>query len=130
MIVLDASAMVEALVGSTPSDELLGLLAGAIHAPHLLDVEVSSVLRGLELGRVITPGRAQRALDDYWAFVIERHEFEPLGARIWELRHQFTTYDAAYIALAEGLASPLVTCDRKLQAGGHRANVQLMSRTA
>lgn len=129
MIVLDASAMVEALVGAAPSEELLGLLEGDIHAPHLLDVEVTSVLRGLELAQVVTPERARQALDDYWSFTIERHELEPLSGRIWGLRHQFTSYDAAYIALAEALACPVVTCDRKLRTGGHRANVRLMSRT-
>lgn len=129
MIVLDASAMVEALVGMTPSDELLGLLEGDIHAPHLLDVEVASVLRGLELARVIAPERTQQALDDYWSFTIARHEFEPLGGRVWELRHQFTAYDASYMALAEILECPLVTCDRKVRTTGHRADVRLMSRT-
>lgn len=129
MIVLDASAMVEALVGSSPDDDLLGALTGDVHAPHLLDVEVTSVLRGLELGGVLSPGRTQQALDDYWAFTIQRHELEPLGARVWQLRHQFTSYDAAYLALAEALDAPLVTCDRKLATAGHRATVTLMPRT-
>ncbi|MEL4356732.1 MULTISPECIES: type II toxin-antitoxin system VapC family toxin [unclassified Luteococcus] len=129
MIVLDASAMVEALVGAAPSDELLGLLEGDLHAPHLLDVEVMSVLRGLELGRAIPPARAEQALDDYWSFGIERYDLEPLGGRIWELRHQFTSYDASYLALAEALRAPVVTCDRKLRTGGHRADIRLMSGT-
>lgn len=130
MIVLDASAMVEALVGAAPSDSLLDVLADDIHAPHLLDVEVTSVLRGLELGGALTPARAHEALADHWSFVIQRHELEPLTDRVWELRHQFTSYDAAYIALAEALECPLVTCDTKLVSPGHRAEVLLMSRTA
>ena len=65
MIVVDASAMVEALVGSAPPDSLMTALAGTIHAPTLLDVEVMSVLRGLELGRALTAGEAAQALDDY-----------------------------------------------------------------
>lgn len=130
MIVLDASAMVEALVGGAPSDALLDVLEGDIHAPHLLDVEVTSVLRGLELGGALAPARAREALADHWSFVIQRHELEPLGQRAWELRHQFTSYDASYIALAEALDSPLVTCDKKLMSTGHRAEVLLMSRTA
>ncbi|GAB2485039.1 PIN domain-containing protein [Luteococcus sediminum] len=130
MIVLDASAMVEALVGFAPSDKLLDLLEEDIHAPHLLDVEVTSVLRGLELGRALTRERGQRALDDYWSFAIERHELEPLSMTIWGLRHQFTSYDAAYVALAEALGCPLVTCDRKLKTNGHRAEIRLMPRTS
>ena len=123
MIVLDASAMVEALVGAEPSAELLTALEGEIHAPHLLDVEVLSVLRGLERGSVLEPERAQQALDDYWSFTVIRHDLEPLVGRIWQLRHQDTSYDAPYVALAEALDAPLVTCDRKLATAGHRAQV-------
>ncbi|MDO4259031.1 MAG: type II toxin-antitoxin system VapC family toxin [Actinomycetaceae bacterium] len=129
MIVLDASAMVEALVGPYPAPELIDALSGEIHAPHLLDVEVMSVLRGLELGRVLTQDRSEQALDDYWSFTIERHDLEPLRSRVWQLRHQFTSYDATYLALAEALDVPLVTCDRKLATSGHRAEVLLLSRT-
>lgn len=129
MIVIDASAMVEALCGAAPPDDLLTALAGDIHAPHLLDVEVTSVLRGLELGKVITPDRAGLALADYRDFAIERHDLAPLHERVWQLRHQFTSYDATYIALAEALAAPLVTCDRKLATRGHRADVHLCSAT-
>lgn len=129
MIVLDASAMVEALVGASPSDELLTALRGDIHAPHLLDVEVTSVLRGLELGRIITPARARQAVDDYWSFTIQRHDLEPLHPLVWEIRHQFTSYDASYLALAIALDAPLITCDKKLATKGHGATVKVMSRT-
>lgn len=123
MIVLDASAMVEALVGAEPSAELLLALEGEIHAPHLPDGEVLSVLRGLERGSVLEPERVQQALDDYWSFTVIRHDLEPLAGRVWQLRHQFTSYDAGYVALAEALDAPLVTCDRKLATAGHRAQV-------
>ncbi|WP_040160739.1 type II toxin-antitoxin system VapC family toxin [Nigerium massiliense] len=120
--------MVEALVGAAPASELLDAVEGDLHAPHLLDVEVTSVLRGLELGRVLHPDRVREALDDYWSFSIERYDLEPLRARVWALRHQFTSYDASSIALAEALGAPLVTCDRKLAAPGHRAEVLVMHR--
>lgn len=130
MIVVDASAMVEALIGAQPSSTLLDVLAGEIHAPHLLDVEVTSVLRGLELGRVLTQDRAEEALDDYWSFTIQRHDMAPLRWRVWQLRHQFTSYDAAYLALAEALDAPLVTCDKKLSTSGHRAELLTMPRSS
>lgn len=126
MIVVDASAMVEALVGTAPNEQLLDLLASDVHAPSLLDVEVISVLRGLELGRVISPETASTALTDYWSLNVVRHETSALSDRVWSLRHQFTSYDACYLALAEGLDAPLITCDRKMAARGHSAAVTVM----
>jgi predicted nucleic acid-binding protein len=62
VIVVDASAMVEALVGRNAEDELLDALRGDVHAPHLLDVEVLSVLRGLSLGGKLAARAAEQAL--------------------------------------------------------------------
>lgn len=121
--------MIEALVGREADDELLTALAEEIEAPHLLDVDVLSVLRGLVLGGTLDPVNAERARRDYFAFTIARHEIEPLAQRIWQLRHQFTAYDASYLALAEALKAPLVTCDAKLATRGHSAEVHLARRT-
>ena len=129
MIVVDASAMVEALVGRDADSDLFDALTGDIDAPHLLDVEVLSVLRGLVLGGRLDPGEAVQARDDHFAFVITRHETAPLADRIWELRHQFTSYDASYLALAEALRAPLVTCDAKLASNGHNAEIHLIPRS-
>ncbi len=128
-MVVDASAMVEALIGRDADPRLLDALAGDLDAPHLLDVEVLSVLRGLELGRKTTPAFADQARQDYVAFTITRHDLEPLSGRIWQLRHQLTAYDASYVALAEGLGAPLLTCDTKLPAGGHSADITVFART-
>ncbi len=122
MIVVDASAMVEALVGRDVDARLLDVLMGEVHAPHLLDVEVLSVVRGLVLARKLTPLRAEQARIDHFSFGIIRHGIEPLAERVWELRHQFTAYNAVYLALAEALDAPLHTCDAKL-AAGHAATV-------
>lgn len=129
MIVVDASAMVEALIGREADAELLDLLAGDIDAPHLLDVEVLSALRGLERGRQIAAAVAEQARLDHFALTITRHDVEPLAERIWQLRHQLTTYDACYIALAEAMSAPLYTCDAKLTAVRHSADVQVIPRT-
>lgn len=118
--------MVEALVGSDVDHELLGALAGAVCAPHLLDVEVLSVLRGLSLGGKLDPNTADEARRDHFAFTIDCHETAPLADRIWQLRHQHTSYGAAYLALAEALDAPLYTCDAKLEAGGHGATIRLV----
>jgi predicted nucleic acid-binding protein len=129
VIVIDASAMVEALVGRDAERGLLDSLSGDLDAPHLLDVEVVSALRGLELGHKLAPAVAEQARLDHFAFTITRHDLEPLAERIWQLRHQFTTYDASYIALAEALSAPLFTCDAKLATHGHAAEVRVVSRT-
>ena len=129
MIVVDASAMVEALVGRDPDPTILDALSGEVSAPHVLDTEVLSALRGLCLGGRLTPQAAEIALDRYFSLAIVRHETSPLAARVWQLRHQFTSYDASYLALAEALDVPLHTCDAKLATNGHRAVVQVMGRS-
>ena len=129
MIVVGASAMVEALIGHEAHEELLEALTGDVHAPHLLDVEVISVLRGLELGGKLPPAAAAEARRDHFSFTIARHETEPLADRIWTLRHQFTSYDACYLALAEALEVPLYTCDAKLAGTGHGADVRVLPRS-
>lgn len=128
MIVIDASAMVEALVGRDVDGELLDALSGQIEAPHLLDVEVLSVLQGLTLGGRLDQAAADQALKDHFSFSITRHDTPPLAERIWALRHQFTAYDASYLALAEGLDAPLFTCDAKLATPDHRARIHLVPR--
>ena len=129
MIVVDASAMVEALVGREADEELLDALQLDVHAPHVLDVEVLSVLRGLTLGAKLKTKAAGQARTDYFAFTIARYELHGLADRVWELRHNYTTYDATYLALAEALAAPLYTCDRRLADDGHGAEVKTFIRT-
>jgi predicted nucleic acid-binding protein len=121
MIVIDASAMIEALVGHDADDELLDALQTSVHAPHLLDAEVLSVLRGLTLAGKLKPKAAAQARNDYFSLAIARYELQGLADRVWELRHNHTTYDACYLALAEALDAPLYTCDRKLHTDGHKA---------
>ena len=109
MIVVDASAMIEALVADRVHPALLDALDDDIHAPHLLDLEVLSVLRGLELSRKLPAGLADSALRSYFALSIERHEAGLLANRVWSLRFQLTSYDASYIAPGVAVLAPLVT---------------------
>jgi predicted nucleic acid-binding protein len=129
MIVIDASAMIEALVGREADNKLLDALEASVHAPHLLDVEVLSVLRGLTLSRKLPPDAADHARADYFALTIARYEVHGLADRVWDLRRNYTTYDTCYLALAEALDSPLYTCDHKLASDGHRAEVLAFPRT-
>lgn len=130
MIVLDASALVEVLF-HRPSQERLTrrFLAPleALHAPHLIDLEVAQTLRRCQAAGEMSAQRALQALRDLGEMPIQRHPHWPYLDRIWELRPNITAYDAAYIALAESLDAPLLTCDRRLaMAPGHHAMVELI----
>lgn len=98
-----------------------------LHAPHLLDIEVANVLRRLNQRNELSAERADQALEDHSKLVIARHEHAPLLSRIWELRDAMTAYDGAYIALAEALDAPLLTCDGKLaRSHKHHATIELI----
>ncbi len=130
MIVLDASVVVELLTNGRLAHSLrldLAESGDSLIAPHLLDVEVPSALRNLLAGQRIDPHRTNQLLTGLAALPAERYAHTPLLARMWELRHNFTCYDAAYIALAEATGSVLYTCDEKLSKG-HRARVKLFTR--
>jgi predicted nucleic acid-binding protein len=125
--VADCSIIIR-LLASRPGDDLLRQrLARTIHAPALLDAEVSSVVRGLSItgsAKQITVVRASEMLADYAGLRIVRHPMQPLQARVFELRHNFTAYDAMYVALAETLGLPLLTDDGKFEsAPGHHAEI-------
>ncbi|MGH3679223.1 MAG: type II toxin-antitoxin system VapC family toxin [Natronosporangium sp.] len=129
MIVIDASAMVEALIGRDADDHLIDALQTSVHAPHLLDVEVISVMRGLTLAGKLKLHAAEQAQTDYFALTIVRYELRGLASRVWRLRPNYTAYDACYLALAEALDAPLYTCDRKLATEGHGAEILVFPRT-
>lgn len=128
MIVVDASAMVELLLQTDLGARVEVRLFGGsedLHAPHLIDLEVVQAMRRFTQSGDLDPSRAQQALEDLADIDVHRHAHGDLMERIWALRANFTAYDAAYIALAEALAAPLVTCDRPLaSAPGHRARVE------
>lgn len=99
----------------------------SLHAPHLLDLEVAQVLRRYVSGGELTPQRGKQALTDLADFPIFRYPHDLFLPRIWALGHNVTAYDAAYLALAESLAAPLITCDTRLATtSGHRATVELV----
>lgn len=127
MIVVDASAMVEASVGRDADPALLDALTGEISARHLLDVEVMSALRELTLAGTLDLDEADQARRDYFAFAISRYDTEPLADRVWALHHRFTSYDACYLALAEAIDAMLWTADHKLR-DGHAARVHVVGR--
>lgn len=130
MIVLDASAAIEWLLQSPAGikiDKRLFSPSESLHAPHLLDVEVAQVLRRYVREKIITAERGQEALEDLGDFPLNRYSHDFLLPRVWELRATLTAYDAVYVALAELLDAPLLTCDSKIgSASGHSAKVEMV----
>jgi predicted nucleic acid-binding protein len=129
LIVVDASAMLEVLLGTDTGlriEDRLFSRTESLHAPHLLDVEVAQVLRRYEAMRELSPERGLEALTDLADFPLHRYSHDLLLPRIWEMRQNVAAYDAAYLALAELLVAPLVTCDKRLaSAPRHAAKVEV-----
>jgi predicted nucleic acid-binding protein len=130
LIVIDASALLEMLLRTDKADRLMDRALGPserLHSPHLLDIEVTNVVRRLVQRKEITLARAVQVFEDFARLAIERHAHGLLLPRIWELRDAMTAYDGAYVALAEALDAPLLTCDGKLaRSHGHRATMELV----
>lgn len=129
MIVVDASAVLEVLL-QTPAGARVSRRIFApgvtLHAPHLLDVEVAQVLRRYARSGAISSDRGAEALADLADLPISRYPHFVLLPRIWQLRHNVTAYDAAYLALAEALDAPLLTRDRALASAGSGARVEVL----
>ena len=118
MIVTDASFLVMALAddGADGTRSRRRLRGEELAAPHLVDVEVVSVLRRSLLTGGVTEQRASQAMQDLADLQIERVPHGTLLRRAWELRANYTAYDACYVALAELFHAPLLTYDAKVAA--------------
>jgi len=114
--VIDASSVVAYLLGEASEAERGGML-GDVHAPSLIDVEVTQALRGLLRGTKIDLATAQHGRVDLAQLGVRRHPDVHLLRRAWELRDALTTYDALYVALAEALDATLLTRDSRLAQG-------------
>ena len=129
-LVLDASAAIEWLLQTKIGAKVEARIfsgAAALHAPHLLDIEVAQVLRRYVAVGTIAASRGHEALEDLVDLSLTRYPHEWLLDRVWELRDNLTAYDAAYVALAEALDVPLVTCDGKMaSARGHHARIEVV----
>ncbi len=113
--VVDASVVVDLLVEHPRAAAARAALEG-VHgvAPVLLDAEVlHAVTRYVRRGE-LSERRAGQALELLGQATIERFPIAPLVRDAWALRHDVSSYDAFYIALARGLGCPLITCDRAL----------------
>ena len=115
-VVIDASVCVAALVDDGPDGRWAETLSTrrSLAAPQLLLVESTNVLRRLVTSGKLTDLDASTAQRDLLSMPVTLYPFEPVAERVWALRHNVSSYDAFYVALAESLDAPLATLDRRL----------------
>jgi len=131
VIVVDASALLELLLQTPLGRRIEARLfrdEDDLHAPHLVDVEVVQGLRRLVRTGEVSPGRAEEAIADLTDLDLLRHPHLDLVGRAWRLRDNISAYDAMYVALAEAIEAPIVTCDGPLaKAPGHRVRIEVVA---
>jgi predicted nucleic acid-binding protein len=130
VIVLDASVVIDWLIRSSAAQRIESRIFSrnqSLHAPELLDLEVAQVLRRLVREDTLSTSRAETAIEDLLDMRVTRYPHSVLLPRIWQLRHNLSAYDAAYVVLAERLGATLLTRDARLAAApGHSATVEVM----
>jgi predicted nucleic acid-binding protein len=116
-LVCDASAAVAALLDSGAAGTWVAQrLAGAeLFAPALMPFECSNIIRRHELSALISTDQAAQAHADLVDLPVDLWPYDVLAARTWALRFNLTSYDAAYVALAEVLGVRLVTLDQRIR---------------
>ncbi len=120
-VVVDATVLVAALIDAGEDGQWAEsvIAGGSLAAPALLYVESANVLRRLERGNHISTLEANSAHRELLRLDIEQFPYEPFAWRVWELRHNVSSYDAWYVGIAEALGGKLATLDRRLcQASG------------
>lgn len=126
---MDASAILEVLLQTPAARRVSSVLfapSQTLHVPHLLDLEIAQVLRRYVRSASISAERGAEALADFLDLPLTRYPHFVLLPRVWQMRHNLTAYDSAYLALAEALDAPLLTRDRALARTGSRARVELL----
>jgi predicted nucleic acid-binding protein len=123
VIVLDASAALDWLLQTAAGRQIENRIYSrgeSLHAPHLLDLEVAQVLRRLVQEVAVSAQRADQALQDLLSLRVTRYPHFVLLPQVWRLRHNFSAYDAAYVALTGELGATLITRDARLAAASGR----------
>ncbi|OIN80788.1 PIN domain-containing protein [Mycobacterium malmoense] len=127
MIVVDASAALAALLNDGRARHLIG--TEHLHAPHLIDSEIASGLRRQVRRDQLNAADGWNALRTWRRLAVTRYPIHGLFERIWEIRENFSAYDATYVALAEALDCALVTADTRLsQASQAQCTITVVPR--
>jgi predicted nucleic acid-binding protein len=127
-LVVDSSVVVAALVDTGGEGRWAEqvLVSDDLAAPHLLPVEAGNILRRLASHGGISEDAAALAHADLLELRVALFPYVLDAWRAWELRHNLTTYDAWYVALAESLHADLATLDTRLaRAAGPRCGFRL-----
>ena len=125
MNVVDAGVIVELVANDLDPDRLGD---DELIAPHLIDSEVTNVLRRLVVRGALTERQGALAFDGFVGLTLTRFPADWLRPRMWALRHNLSAYDATYVALAEMTsATALLTTDARLaQAPGVQCRVEVI----
>ena len=126
MLVVDASAVAELLLARPAAEHVERHIAShgyELHAPQLLDIEVVSALRRVVASGEASTDRAAEAVTDLLDLPVERYAHDILVTRVWELRDNFSAYDATYLALAEALTDAVLLTGDAALAGRARASL-------
>lgn len=125
MKIVDAGVVVELLAGDLDPDRLGD---EELAAPHLIDSEVTHVLRGLVRRGVLGEEQGDLALEGFAQLILTRFPADRLRARMWALRHDLSSYDATYVSLTEMTdATALLTTDARLaNVSGPKCHIELL----
>jgi predicted nucleic acid-binding protein len=123
--VVDAGVIVELVVNDLDPDRLGD---EELAVPHLIDSEVTDVLRRLVVAKILTEKQGTAALDGFALMALSRFPADWLRPRMWALRHNLSAYDATYVALAEmtGATALLTTDTRLANAPGINCPIELL----
>ncbi len=130
VLVVDASCLYEVVADATLAEGVRRRLAGDPDhaAPHVVDIEVVSVIRRDHLLGRLDDTAASQAVEDLRDWPGERFGHQPLLDRVWDLRATVRGWDAAYVALAEALGATLLTLDSRLAAApGARCRIEVIT---
>jgi len=129
VIVLDASAAVELVLATPPGAAVAQRLRGeTVHAPGHFDVEVIGAIRRAVVRQLISDHEGLVAVADFQSLSLRHWPTKRFVHRAYQLRSTHSVGDGVYVALAEGLAAPLITCDGRLaQSHGHGAEIELIA---